>query len=109
MLLTNLLAKEEIYVETLITIATPVREYVLDEDVTVGKHINVYNDGDVVQAKIGGRPLKFGSAGRTFEGATNVEVPKLTGWLGRNKPLENHSFMHSNKKIWVEYIEPELN
>ncbi|MBE9918399.1 hypothetical protein G8C92_30860 [Paenibacillus donghaensis] len=51
-LLANLLAKKGMKVETLITIATPVREYKLESE--VGQHIQMYNNRDIVQMDMGG-------------------------------------------------------
>lgn len=93
----NEIAKENITVDTLITIATPVREYQLETN--VGKHIQVYNTSDFVQV-IGGENF---IAGRTFESAINiyVEVPPCT-------EESKHSMMHSNVDVWEEYIYYQL-
>ena len=107
-ILTNLLAEKGLKVETLVTIATPVREYQLNKNVTVGKHVNVYNVGDKVQSDLGGRILYAGSAGRKFNTAENIEVPFLTKWRIFNRPIKNHVFMHSNVDVWKNYIAPKL-
>ena len=105
----NLLAEKGITVETLITIATPVRnDYQLDEG-AVNQHINVYNTGDFVQARLGGKIQNIGKAGRTYSSAINVEVPKLPNrlWIV-NRGIANHGFMHNNVSVWENYIVPKL-
>ncbi|MEO3944981.1 RHS repeat-associated core domain-containing protein [Gorillibacterium sp. CAU 1737] len=105
-LLANLLAEKGMKVETLITIATPVREYQLKAD--VGQHIHLYNRGDGVQIN-GGSIWRLGQAPkRTFKNAENVEV-KISIWrLLDFRPIDSHSIMHSNIKVWKKYIEPLL-
>ncbi|MFF2890592.1 cellulose binding domain-containing protein [Paenibacillus sp. NPDC057967] len=104
-LITNLLADKGLSVETLITIATPVREYQLET--TVRQRINVYNEYDDVQIS-GGRKGNLLIANRQFNDAENVLVTmpayRRNTWYG----VSNHSYMHSNKKVWKEYIEPAL-
>jgi len=109
-IIANILAKHGVKVETLITIATPVREYKLDKGVEVGQHINVYNTGDSVQI-YGGRVWKGGAAGRKFPGAQNAKVyaQRCGPWGIFNKAVGNHSFMHSNPDVWRDFIESELN
>jgi hypothetical protein len=96
----GILAKENIKVATLITIAIPVRGYQLNT--TVGQHINVYNKDDGIHKK--GGPIMGGPAGRTFKGAINVKVVQKDdpGWI------DSHSTMHSNISVWKKYIEPIL-
>jgi len=100
-LVSNLLEKEGIRVDTLVTIGTPVREYQLNYITTIGppgsspltnvkQHINVYNRGDGVQV-IGGSIWKGGEAGRTFLDAINVEVIPEKMY----KRIYNHSFMYA--------------
>ncbi|MFC5405720.1 S8 family serine peptidase [Cohnella soli] len=104
-MLANLLAEKGMRVETLITIATPVREYQLETE--VGQHIQLYNIGDGVQVS-GGSLLNGGKAGRKFEGAENVKVD-ISFWRKiRLRPIDSHSIMHSNIKVWQKYIEPRL-
>lgn len=98
----NILKKKGYDVNYLITINTPAREYQLDDGITA-KHINIYQNGDPIQVlggdlynysdgiKIihgpagpiviptfnGSVPVmsgEMGPAGRTFEGATNIDV-----------------------------------
>lgn len=59
---------------TLLTLNTPVRfDYQLNDSAKKSvNHFNVYNAGDNVQAN-GGSALLLGTAGSTYEGATNVE------------------------------------
>ena len=108
-IVTNMLAEEGIKVNTLITIATPVREFQLNPDVTVGQHINVYNERDRTQiaggpmVMINGLPTVI-PAGRTFSGAENISVSRMH----RDLPRSNHSFMHSSLRVWREYIVPLL-
>jgi pimeloyl-ACP methyl ester carboxylesterase len=95
-LATNMLAAEGIKVENLVTIGTPVREYKLDKDVTVGQHVNVYNVYDNVQTGGGGILRVFGS--RDFKGAENINA----------KDAKGHSSMHKNQDIWKKYITPKI-
>ena len=66
----NLLEEEGVQVETLITIATPVRIDYQFKDGAVKNHINVYNEYDGVQAALGGKIQNLGMAGMTYEKAT---------------------------------------
>ncbi|WP_438448068.1 DUF6531 domain-containing protein [Gorillibacterium sp. sgz5001074] len=109
-LLTNLLAEKGMKVDTLITVATPVREYKLDTE--VGQHIQMYNNRDIVQMDMGGYDFGwkifnagFGSTtSRKFKGADNVRAKdNETG-----TKVEAHSNMHSNVNTWKKYIEPIL-
>lgn len=95
-LVTNMLAKEGIKVETLITIATPVREYQLDKGVTVGQRIQVYNKFDSIQ-------VLGGSSTRTFDDATNIKVTGITHDI-----IKSHSAMHSKVDIWKKFIAPKI-
>ncbi|GGH61427.1 hypothetical protein GCM10008014_36860 [Paenibacillus silvae] len=104
-LLANLLEKKGMKVETLITVATPVREYKLDTK--VGQHIQMYNNRDSVQMDMGGKWWRLGFAStstRKFKGADNVRAKD--GETGSK--IEAHSTMHSNVDIWKKYIEPIL-
>ncbi len=67
-MIANLLAKKDknMKVQTLITIATPVRGYQLDDSVSVGQHIQMYNEYDQVQVN-GGSVWAGGMAFRTFD------------------------------------------
>ncbi len=131
-LVANELLKSNITVDTLVTIATPVREYQLasydyitnpGEKVlnskrlkNVKKHIQVYNDEDAVQILGGKSKLsnfllnltdnEFGGAGREFRYATNVKVD--VNDLGERGVVDSHSDMHSNITIWKKYIIPYL-
>ncbi len=103
--------------QTLVTIATPVREYQLEKGVVVGQHINVYNNSDQVQVR-GGPVTKHiaaiyfngllgalqTSAKRTFNNTkTNINAKNAGQWYN---PIESHSSMHSNIDIWKEHIAP---
>ncbi|KJB84889.1 hypothetical protein AZ66_28060 [Paenibacillus sp. E194] len=50
-MLANLLGEKGMKVDTLISIATPVREYKLESE--VGQHIQMYNNRDMVQMGFG--------------------------------------------------------
>ncbi|MCM3038095.1 hypothetical protein M3201_00050 [Paenibacillus motobuensis] len=105
-LITDKLAELGMDVETLITIAAPIREYKLET--SVGQFIHVYNNWDVVQT--GGGALKKGivTFKRKFQEAENIEV-KLPRWRRNNMlGVSNHSYMHSSIKVWKKYIEPRL-
>jgi pimeloyl-ACP methyl ester carboxylesterase len=86
-------------VDTLVTLGTPVRpDYgIVHNPDLIGQDINVYSEGDDVQ-NIGGetRGIELGSAGRTRNGAQNIEVPDAS-----------HEDLHS-AKIWDEYVYPAL-
>ncbi|WP_161797175.1 RHS repeat-associated core domain-containing protein [Paenibacillus terrae] len=101
---TNILAKRGVHVDTLITIATPVRGYKLKTD--VGQHINVYNDYDLVQKELGGSIWTLGQAMRTFSGAENVKV-KLSSYFSTHR-IEAHSVMHNNPNTLDKYVKPLL-
>jgi len=103
----NLLAEKGLMVDTLITIATPVREYQLNTG--VGQHIHVYNQGDGVQIN-GGSVWHLGQAPkRKFDGAIN-KVFKVSFWRTLDlRPIDSHSIMHRNIEVWEEYFEPELD
>ncbi|MNH99701.1 PGAP1-like protein [compost metagenome] len=102
-MIANKLAEKGKQVDTLITIATPVREYQLET--TVGQHINVYNNHDSVQI-YGGNVTD--TTLRSFENAENVKV-KLPFWRWASAmSVSNHSYMHSNVGVWKEYIESLL-
>jgi triacylglycerol esterase/lipase EstA (alpha/beta hydrolase family) len=107
-LVANKLAKKNIRVQNLVTIGTTVRGYQLNRGNTVMRHINVYNTGDVVQVN-GGSIWKLGAAGRIFSGATNIQVPALRNSWGIVRPIESHSYMHSNVALWRKYIAPKIN
>ncbi|SEG78766.1 RHS repeat-associated core domain-containing protein [Paenibacillus sp. UNC499MF] len=104
-MITNLLAEKDVKVDTLITIATPVREYKLETE--VGQHIQVYNKYDGVQNHGGSLPGGGAAYDREFKGAENVEV-KLSLWY-YFRPIQSHSVMHTNIDIWKKYIVPILN
>jgi len=104
-LVANMLAQQGIQVETLITIGTPVREYTLTGN-NVKQHINVYNNIDGVQTSGGQFGLNMLNAGRTFDGALNIEV--VNGLDGTNWQT-SHSAMHSIIPVWEEYILPEIS
>ncbi|WP_374021043.1 thioesterase domain-containing protein [Paenibacillus thiaminolyticus] len=102
-MLANLLEKKGTKVETLITIATPVREYKLKTE--VGQHTHMYNNRDIVQGDMGGSWWWAGSTfTRKFKGADNVRAKD--GETGTK--IQAHSTMHSNVDIWKKYIEPIL-
>ncbi|WP_433707212.1 RHS repeat-associated core domain-containing protein [Paenibacillus illinoisensis] len=107
-MIANNLAKLGVHVDTLITIATPVREYQLSTK--VGQHIQVYNSYDIVQNN-GGSIKKSAKARRTFENALNIEVilpEKEREFYWKGQGVVNHSSMHSNVNVWKKYIEPKL-
>ena len=85
-----------IEVETLITIATPIRS---DYKMWLGKpaqHLNVYSNSDKVQISGGG--INGGvTAKRTYDGATNVLIEG-----------KGHSDMHSKVDVWKLFIAPLL-
>lgn len=97
----NLLGEEDIKVETLVTIATPVREYQLKQE--VGQHLHVYNERDGIQVN-GGSIWLLGKARRTFPAAANVKIVVDKKYDG----IEAHSIMHSNIDIWEAFIKPLL-
>ncbi|WP_440115587.1 RHS repeat-associated core domain-containing protein [Paenibacillus sp. QZ-Y1] len=102
-MLANLLEKKGMKVETLITVATPVREYKLKTK--VGQHIHMYNNRDSVQGEMGGSWWWAGSSfTRKFKGADNVRAKD--GEIGTK--IQAHSTMHSNVDVWKKYIEPIL-
>ncbi|WP_059051182.1 RHS repeat-associated core domain-containing protein [Paenibacillus senegalimassiliensis] len=102
-ILSNLLENKGMKVETLITVATPVREYKLETE--VGQHIHMYNNRDIVQEDMGGSWWWAGSTfTRKFKGADNVRAKD--GETGTR--IQSHSTMHSNVPIWKKYIEPIL-
>jgi RHS repeat-associated protein len=119
----NILAQENISVETLITIGTPSRrDYRLNAD--VGQHLNIFNTRDSVQIVGGidsfwqahsfkqGLSYMFGLAGHRHPNADNIRVK--TGVVGGLFNFSaafghNHKFMHDNWDIWQNYIIPALN
>jgi RHS repeat-associated protein len=105
-LVTNMLANAGITVDTLITIATPVRhDYQLTQGIEIGQHINLYSLGDMVQGYGGSIWRGFhASSKRRDAGATNVHV--YAGMIGM---IEVHSYMHSNVDVWKSHIIPKVN
>lgn len=97
----NLLGEKDIKVETLVTIASPVRGYQLKQE--VGQHLHVYNERDGVQVN-GGSIWLLGKARRTFDGAANVKVEVDKKYNG----IESHSVMHSNIDVWKQDIQKLL-
>jgi pimeloyl-ACP methyl ester carboxylesterase len=107
----NLLAEKGVKVETLITIATPVRGYHLDKNTSVGQYIHVYNNKDQVQKNGGSAWLLGNTYTRKFKGAENVrakDAEKPGVFSPNGGPIDSHSSMHSNINIWKKYIEPIL-
>ncbi|MNW53657.1 hypothetical protein D3C74_312230 [compost metagenome] len=107
-MLANLLAEK---VETLITIATPVRGYKLDKNTSVGQHIHLYNKKDQVQVNGGSAWLLASTITRKFKGAENVrakDAEKPGVFSPNGGPIDSHSSMHSNIDIWNKYIKPKL-
>ncbi|WP_270170225.1 RHS repeat-associated core domain-containing protein [Paenibacillus sp. SYP-B4298] len=104
-LVANALYELGISVETLVTIATPVREdYQLS--VNVRQHLNVYNNYDSVQIN-GNNYSKGFKAGNTFESAINIEVILEEEYRGKIVyGIANHSRMHSNIDVWKKWIQP---
>ena len=113
-LLANMLHSDGIKTETLITIATPVRNEYQLKNGAVNQHINVYNDGDNTQL-LGGSSFLLIGAKRTFKGATNIKVPTANKFFGYPSPMpfaafgDNHSYMHNNIALWNAYIAPQIN
>lgn len=110
-MLANLLDKKGMKVDTLITIATPVRGYNLDKNTSVGQHIHVYNKKDQIQVNGGPLWALGATKGRTFKGAENVrakDAEKPGVFSPNGGPIDSHSSMHSNKSIWDKYIKPKL-
>jgi len=70
-MIANLLADEKIKVETLVTIATPVRGYQLKQE--VGQHLHIYNERNSIQIN-GGSIWLLAKARRTFNSAANVKI-----------------------------------
>ncbi len=103
----NILAENAIEVDTLITIATPVRkDYQLKAP--VGQHLNVYTYGDSIQIK-GGSIWRLGDANRIYPGAENVRVSIFHwGITGAVEGIDNHSRMHSDLGVWEKYINPKI-
>ena len=99
----NLLGDKGIKVDTLVTIATPVREFEYSLNYKVGQHIQVYNEQDGVQVN-GGSIWLLGEAKRKFPNAANIKV----NLEGDYDPIEAHSAMHSSIKVWERYIKPVL-
>lgn len=106
-LIANELKKNNVQVDTLVTIGTPVRfDYQL-VDGAVKNHLNVYNTNDSVQRNGGPQRTGF-KAGRTFANANNIQVPANES----NSPdvtIANHSNMHHNISTWKQYIESSFN
>jgi RHS repeat-associated protein len=122
----NILKKRGIKVNNVITINTPVREYQLDAG-TVDKHVNIYQHYDPVQASGGNKvnipdnvtivrpgifiPTSFegskkgtgevGSAGRTFDDATNIPEP-----FDRTHIHDSHNTPELWKTILNDVINP---
>lgn len=92
-MIANILGDKKIKVETLVTIATPVRGYKLKQE--VGQHLHVYNERDGIQVN-GGSAWLLGKARRTFNNAANVKVEVDKKYDG----MECHSVMHSNVEVW---------
>jgi len=107
-MVTNKLSDAGINVTSLITVATPVRGYLLDDETKVDQHLQIYNNYDLIQ-NYGGPVERAGIApNRKFGSATNIEVKlpfyRRFVWYG----VDNHSYMHSNIKVWEKYIAPKL-
>ncbi|MGG1305238.1 RHS repeat-associated core domain-containing protein, partial [Brevibacillus agri] len=99
----NVLEHEGIQVETLVTIATPVRELEYYLEYPVGQHLHVYNERDGVQVN-GGSVWLLGEAKREFTNAANIKIE-----VGEEyDPIAAHSAMHSNVETWKKYITPYL-
>jgi len=112
-------------IDTLVTLGTPSSEYRFDEK-NIGEHINLYSKTDKVQSHGGekytasgviagllcgfgcgaiGSRLgwgEFGKAGRTFEGAKNIEVSSSD--MQRSGPVSSHSDLWQNSSIWNKYV-----
>jgi len=108
MIAMNMLPSEGIRVDTLITIATPIREYGYGPASAPRQHINVYNVVDVVQVAGGA----FLPARRTYSGATNIQVPLPAPTSDRGFSMSGvaaHSFMHSDVEVWRQHITPVVH
>lgn len=99
----NILEEAGIQVETLVTIATPVREFEYYLKYEVGQHLHVYNERDAVQVFEGSIWL-LGKAKREFPNTANIKI-ELGDDYG---PIDSHSVMHSNVEMWEKYIAPYL-
>lgn len=91
-LLTNLLEEKGMEVDTLITIATPVREYKLKTK--AGQHIQMYNNRDSVQMDMGGMWLIFSPTTRKFKSAENVRAKDAEK---SGTKIQVHLEMHSRR------------
>jgi hypothetical protein len=107
-------------IDTLVTLGTPIRDDYKPNYGKINKHINVFSKDDKVQNHGGnsqsvsaifgklfagyagnkiGEYLRFGEfgvAGRTLDGATNVEVSNNTPI----NPFTSHSQLATNQDIW---------
>lgn len=88
-------------IDNLVTLGTPARGDYQPNASMVGSHINVVNKSDIVQSLGGSQnPLsrffrvlgEFGSAGRIFEGAQNVNATKESN----PGPSRGHSVWESD-------------
>ncbi|WP_199925647.1 RHS repeat-associated core domain-containing protein [Paenibacillus bouchesdurhonensis] len=100
-LVANILGEKKIKVDTVVTVATPVRGYQLKQE--VGQHLHVYSDRDSIQVN-GGTPWLLLKAGRTFSAAANVKIDVDKKYNN----IEAHSAMHSNVDVWKQYIQSLL-
>jgi len=117
----DILAKEEIKVDKLITMGTPVRsDYQLTGN-NVDNHTNIYNPCDMTQV-IGGGAIttkyigETGPAGRTYENANNIGylyakiAVNPTGKIGIDPVglfTDNHSVFYQNPdcyKTWMSEV-----
>ncbi|WP_375523058.1 RHS repeat domain-containing protein [Paenibacillus medicaginis] len=102
-LVANGLHEKGIDVETLVTIATPVREFDYYLKYGVGQHLHVYNEQDGIQIN-GGSAWLLGHARRAFTNAANIKIDFKENY----GPIKSHSVMHSNVDVWKKYITPYL-
>ena len=106
-------------IDNLISLGQPVRDEYPDNEKNISNHINVYSKNDWVQ-RLGGGQLKssgivgglfgslglligqgfgwgeFGRAGRTVNGATNLNVTDIS----KGGPVASHLDLFQNQAIW---------
>jgi len=93
-------------------LATPIRGYKMNRE-NIGKIYNFYSNYDYIQSVLGGKKyylpstpfssdLEFGPAGRTIEGAININIPVNKG------PVGTHFYLFT-QECWDQYIKLEIN
>jgi hypothetical protein len=102
-------------IDNLVTLATPVRSDYQPNYDNIGRHINAYSNLDIIQSMGGNSNLlratislvgvlgvwasgqEFGPAGRTYEGAENIDVTKESFSL---MPWRVHSNFWQDTSVW---------